>query len=200
MHGYTDTLIHWLKQLPRRGHCRLTTAPFYASRDLTPLRSMIPGMVTSSIGSTKLDELMFAPLACASAEHHAAIITAVCEDIFAEVQREKWFRQISALYIRISFNMQTRRRHEVRREFRALTKKILWCCFAVAGAHNPSCGQTALSTLEGLISQTARTTLPDMFNMQIIHATAKKFGSGCDKPDEKVRHVRAREHVTWWTR
>ena len=73
-------------------------------------------MVTSSDGITNIDELMFEPLACASADHHAVIITAVCEDIFAEVQQEEWFRQVSALYIGISFNVKNRWHHQCHRQ------------------------------------------------------------------------------------
>ena len=97
----------------------------------------------------------------------------------------------SALYIGISFQVQKRWQEESAREFRKLKKKIIRCCIAVAGAHSPSYGPSALSTLEGLISQAARTKLPDI---QIINATDQKFGAGCDKPDKKVRHVRSWEH------
>ena len=92
------------------------TSPFSAKRGHMPLRGRLLGMLSSTC---HIDDLMFAPLACANAKHHEATIIAVVRDLIAAIIEESWFEQICAMYVSISADVTRRWQKELVREFKS---------------------------------------------------------------------------------
>ena len=83
-----------------------------------------------------LNDLMFAPLACANSKDHAAIIIAVCDDLLTEIKKQPWFDQVCAINVGRSADVTYRWRRELSAEFKQGVMTALSACIAVARAHN----------------------------------------------------------------